>query len=69
VFEFSVNELFAPGLRTVDFADADGALTLSRLQAFAVERAFRERTRGFVRVRAVTPTNRIATSDAQALRR
>ncbi len=69
VFEFSVNELFAPGVRTVDFADAAGALTLSRLQAFAVERAFRERTRGFVRVRAVTPTNRIATSDAQALRR
>ena len=69
VFEFSVNELFAPGLRTVAFADADGSLALSRLQAFAVERAFRERTRGFVRVRAVTPTNRIATSDAQALRR
>jgi hypothetical protein len=69
VFEFSVNEIFAPGVRTVDFADAAGALTLSRLQAFAVERAFRERTRGFVRVRAVTPTNRIATSDAQALRR
>ena len=68
-FEFSVNELFTPGLRTVAFADADGSLTLSRLQAFAVERAFRERTRGFVRVRAVTPTNRIGVSAAQALRR
>ncbi len=68
-FEFSVNELFTPGLRTVAFADADGSLTLSRLQAFAIERAFRERNRGFVRVRAVTPTNRIGLSDAQALRR
>ncbi len=39
-FEFSVNELFTPGLRTVAFAEANGALTLSRLKAFAVERAF-----------------------------
>jgi len=30
-FEFSVNELFTLGLRTVAFADADGSLTLSRL--------------------------------------
>jgi hypothetical protein len=69
VFEFSLNELFAPGPRSLAIADADGSLTLSRLDAVNVERAFRELHRGYVRVRAVTATNRIAASPAQAIRR
>jgi hypothetical protein len=69
VFEFSLNELFASGPRTWAIADADGSLTLSRLDAVNVERAFRALRRGYVRVRAVTATNRIAASPAQAIRR
>jgi hypothetical protein len=69
VFEFSPNERFEPGPRTVAIADGDGSLVLARLDTVAVERAFRALHRGFVRVRAVTPTNRFAVSAAQALRR
>lgn len=69
VFEFSPSALFPPGSETWAIADADGVRTLSRLDDVNVGRAFRERHRGFVRVRAVTLTNRIATSTAQALRR
>jgi hypothetical protein len=69
VFEFSVGPLFEPGLRTWAIADTDGSLTLTRLDAFDVERAFRELHRGWVRVRAVTPTNRIAESAAETIRR
>ena len=69
VFEFSVSELFTPGPETWTIADADGSLTLSRLDDVNIGRAFRERHRGFVRVRAVTATNRIGVSPAQAIRR
>lgn len=69
VFEFSVNDLFAPGLRTVGFADADGSLTLTRPNTAAIETAFRDMRRGYVRVRAVTPTNFIAVSTGQVIRR
>jgi hypothetical protein len=69
VFEFSVNDLFAPGLRTVGFADPDGSLTLTRPNTAAIETAFRDLRRGFVRVRAVTPTNFIAVSTGQVIRR
>jgi hypothetical protein len=68
VFEFSESPLFPTGLRTWDIADPDGTLTLTRLDANNVQRAFRERHSGWVRVRAVTPTNRIATSVAQSVR-
>jgi hypothetical protein len=69
VFEFSAGPLFDPGPRTWTIADGDGSLTLSRLDAVDVERAFRELHRGWVRVRAVTATNRIATSPPQSIRR
>jgi hypothetical protein len=69
VFEFSVSPLFPAGLRTWTIADADGSLTLTRLDAVNVERAFRECHRGFVRVRAVTPTNRLAVTPGAVLRR
>ena len=69
VFDFSLNDRFDPGLRTVSLSDADGSLVLSRLDTVNIERAFRSLHRGFVRVRAVTPTNRIATSPAQPIRR
>ena len=69
VFEFSINDLFATGLRTAAIPDADGALTLSRRDTVAIEQAFRDARRGFVRVRAVTPTNRIASATGQAIRR
>ena len=69
VFEFSLNDLFTPGLRTVAIPDADGALTLSRRDTVAIEQAFRDARRGVVRVRAVTPTNRIAASAGHVVRR
>ncbi|TMA97534.1 MAG: hypothetical protein E6J77_00145 [Deltaproteobacteria bacterium] len=69
VFEFSVSELFTPGPETWTIADADGSLTLSRLDDVDIGRAYRERHRGFVRVRAVTTTNRIGISPAQTIRR
>jgi hypothetical protein len=68
VFEFSQSPLFPAGLRTWDIAGLDGTLTLTRLDANDVQRAFRERHSGWVRVRAVTATNRIATSVAQPIR-
>jgi hypothetical protein len=69
VFEFSLNDRFAAGLRTVAIPDADGVLALSRRDVAAVELAFRDARRGFVRVRAVTATNRIAASAGQSIRR
>ncbi len=68
VFEFSESPLFPAGLRTWDIAGLVGTLTLTRLDANDVQRAFRERHSGWVRVRAVTATNRIATSVAQSIR-
>jgi hypothetical protein len=69
VFEFSLNDLFTPGLRTVSIPDADGSLALDDAETVAIERAFREAHRGAVRVRAVTATNFIAASSAQSIRR
>src|SRR5439155_23888734 len=68
VFEFSESPLFPTGLRTWDIAGLDGTLALTRLDANDAQRAFRERHSGWVRVRAVTATNRIATSAAQSIR-
>jgi hypothetical protein len=69
LFEFSINDAFVPGLRTAAIPDADGTLVLDRRQTVAIEQAFREAHRGYVRVRAVTPTNVIATSTGVAIRR
>jgi hypothetical protein len=69
VFEFSINDLFAVGLRTVAIPDADGSLTLDRQDVVAIEQAFRDMRRGFVRARAVTATNRIAVSTGAPIRR
>jgi hypothetical protein len=69
VFEFSINDLFTPGVRTCGIPDPDGQLTLARPDTAAIEQAFRDAHRGFVRVRAVTPTNFIAVSTGQAIRR
>jgi len=69
VFEFSVSPLFRPGIETRAITDADGSLTLTRRDDVNVGRAFRDRHRGFVRVRAVTATDRIGVSPAQAIRR
>jgi hypothetical protein len=69
VFEFSLNDLFAAGLRTAAIPSPTGALTLTRQQTVAIEQAFRDARRGVVRVRAVTATNRIAASTGQPIRR
>jgi hypothetical protein len=69
VFEFSINDLFAAGVRTVAIPDTDGSLTLDRQDTAAIEQAFRDMHRGFVRARAVTATNRIAVSTAASIRR
>jgi len=69
VFEFSINDAFANGLRTVGISAPMGSLTLDRPDTAAIEQAFRDAHRGFVRVRAVTATNRIAVSPAQSIRR
>ena len=69
IFEFSLNELFAPGLCTWSIADADGTLVLSRLDVANIGRAFRDHHKGYVRVRGVTVTNRIGISPAQVVRR
>jgi hypothetical protein len=69
VFEFSINDLFAPGLRTAGFPGAGGSLTLDGHDTAVIEQAFRDAHRGFVRVRAVTATNFIAVSSGQVIRR
>jgi hypothetical protein len=69
VFEFSINDLFIPSLRTAAIPNANGSLTLDRQQTVQIEEAFREAHKGAVRVRAVTATNRIATSTAMVIRR
>jgi hypothetical protein len=69
VLELSLNDRFASGAGTVAIPDADGTITLARADTVRVERAFRALHRGFVRVRAVTPTNRLAVSAPQAIRR
>src|SRR4029450_11206880 len=57
VFEFSINDLFATGLRTAGISAPTGSLTLDRQNTVAIEQAFRDAHRGFVRVRAITATN------------
>jgi hypothetical protein len=69
VFEFSINDLFAAGLRTVGIPEASGSLTLDRRDTVAIEQAFRDAHRGYVRVRAITATNRVAASPGQPIRR
>jgi hypothetical protein len=69
VFEFSRNDLFAAGRGTVGIPDADGSVTLARHDTAAIEQAYRDLHRGFVRVRAVTATNFIAVSTGQPIRR
>ena len=53
----------------MDIPDADGLFTLDRQDTVAIEQAFRDLRRGFVRVRAVTATNFIAVSTGNAIRR
>jgi hypothetical protein len=69
VFEFSINDLFAAGLRTAGIPEASGSLTLDRQDTVAIEQAFRDAHNGFVRVRAITATNRVAASPGQPIRR
>jgi hypothetical protein len=69
VFEFSLTSLFPAGPRTLPIADDDGTLVLDRADTVAVGHAFRSRHRGWVRVRAVTATNRIALSAPASIRR
>ena len=69
VFEFSMSDLFPAGLRTAGIAAPTGSLTLGRTDTAVIEQAFRDARRGFVRVRAITPTNRVAVSPAQSIRR
>lgn len=69
VFEFSINDLFATGIRTVGISEPTGSLTLDRQDTAAIEQAFRDAHRGFVRVRAITATNRVAASPGQSIRR
>jgi len=69
LFEFSINDLFVPGIRTAAIPDTDGTLVLERSQTVAIEQAFRDAHRGYVRVRAITPTNVVATSTGRTVRR
>jgi hypothetical protein len=69
VFEFSINDLFASGVRTFGVSAPTGSLTLDRQDTAAIEQAFRDAHRGFVRVRAITATNRVAASPGQPIRR
>jgi hypothetical protein len=69
LFEFSINDLFVPGLRTAAIPDADGTLILERRHTVAIEQACRDAHRGYVRVRAITPTNVVATSTGRVVRR
>jgi hypothetical protein len=69
VFEFSMSDLFPAGLRTAGIAAPTGSLTLGRTDTSVIEQAFRDAHRGFVRVRAITATNRVAVSPAQSIRR
>jgi hypothetical protein len=69
VFEFSINDLFAPGLRTAGIPAPTGSLTLDRQDTAAIEQAFRDAHLGYVRVRAITATNRVAVSPGQSIRR
>jgi len=69
VFEFSINDRFDAGLRTFDVESSAALTTLTRLQARDVGRAVRDLPFGFVRVRAVTATDQIGTSDAARFRR
>jgi hypothetical protein len=69
VFEFSMSNQFPAGERTFAITDPDGDLVLNRLDAVNVGRAFRSRHRGFVRVRAVTATNRFAVSTVHPVHR
>jgi hypothetical protein len=69
VFEFSINDLFASGLRTAGISAPTGSLTLDRQDTVVIEQAFRDAHKGFVRVRAITATNRVAVSPGQSIRR
>jgi len=69
LFEFSINDQFVPGPRTYTAASTGPLLVLSQLQAENVGRAVRDLPFGYVRVRAVTATNQIGTSDPYRFRR
>jgi hypothetical protein len=69
LFEFSINEAFVPGPRTYTASTTMPLLVLSQLQAENVGRAVRDLSFGYVRVRAVTATNQIGTSDPHRYRR
>ena len=69
IFEFSMNDRFDTGLRTYAVSSDAAILTLSRLQAENVGRAVRDLPFGYVRVRGVSATNQIGTSNAFRFRR
>jgi hypothetical protein len=69
LFEFSINEQFVPGPRTYTASSTGPLLVLSQLQAANVGRAVRDLPFGYVRVRGVTTTNQIGTSDPYRFRR
>jgi hypothetical protein len=69
LFEFSINDQFVPGPRTYTASSTGPLLVLSQLQAENVGRAVRDLPFGYVRVRAVTATNQIGTSDPYRFRR
>ena len=62
-------ELFDVGPRTYTVSSVGPKLTLSRLQAENIGRAVRDLPFGYVRVRAVTTTNQLGTSEAFRFRR
>jgi hypothetical protein len=69
LFEFSMSPAFPAGPRTWSVDDADGTLVLDRLDDENVGRAYRQRHRGWVRVRAFTATGRLGASVPEAVRR
>jgi hypothetical protein len=69
LLEFSLNDQFVAGPRTYTVASSTPLVVLTQLQAENVGRAVRDLHFGFVRVRAVTTTNQIGTSDPYRFRR
>ena len=69
LFEFSLNVLFEEGARSRTFASKESRFGLTRLDAESIRRAVRDLPFGYVRVRAVTATSQLGSSDPVRFRR
>ena len=69
LWDFSINERFDVGLRTITISSPNALLTLTQLDAENVGRAVRDLPFVYMRVRGVTATNQTGTSIPVRLRR